>query len=218
MAVYEVRSRVSRPPKGHRVTGLGVLQGTGPGYCRTHGLALPFSLALAASSTAVGAPWGGTQSRLGQNPPEMWHLQYPWLTRLRVCLLSTYWEGVEGFKLTYELLLRKVPPPCAPHRPGSPGEFYIHRRDRQASILPVPFSADWQLMRLVPKPANICTPICTPACTFQWRRVTVKQVVNDMYIKFIGRLVIFHYHCQFAVYMVRIFGIRPLADLAGRGF
>lgn len=40
---------------------------------------------------------------------------------------------------------------------------------------------------------------------FKWLYITVKQVVNYMYIKFIEKLVIFNYNCQFTVYMTRIF-------------
>ena len=56
-------------------------------------------------------------------------------------------------------------------------------------------------MCLVQKPSNIFTSICT----FKWLYITVKQVVNYMYIKFIEKLVIFNYNCHFTVYMIRIF-------------
>lgn len=92
--------------------------------------------------------------------------------------------------------------------------IFIFITEKQASILSVSINTDWQLMCLVQKPSNICTSICT----FKWLCITVKQVVNYMYIKFIEKLVIFNYNCQFTVYMIRIFWIDPLADLVSRGF
>lgn len=130
----------------------------------------------------------------------MGHLQQIWLMELSACLLFTYLAGVEGLHLANELLLQTASM-CVSHRLRSPGNFYIYYRERQASILPVSINTDWQLMCLVQKPSNICTPICT----LKWLCFTVKQVVNYMYIKFIEKVVIFNYNCQFAVYMIRIF-------------
>lgn len=117
-------------------------------------------------------------------------------------LLSSYplFGWVEGFNLSYELLIQKASL-GASHRLRSAGDFYIYDRERQASVLPVSINTAWQLMCLVQKPSNICTSICT--C--KWLCITVRQVVNYMYIKFIEKLVIFNYNCRFTVYMVRIF-------------